>query len=439
MFLTLLLITFGLAISQECLLTLHSNPLSSYGLSIPFLKSSNCSSDIYAEAIILEPITREYLLYNPIITNNTSKVVPQPFPKLQKNNIIISIWFFSDSPFILSTSSSLCFSLPNVSFAYCNTEKFYSYIESGIVPVKSYCPSIRDFPMQLHTQMRKFNETNYIFNNYINRALNCSSLTGINIITNLSEYSIILNQIQAIEYGAVDWTFFPDITNIKEANFLRTGLGQNTNNYSYSEELFIFCNGSNKSNVLFLYNNYQELYMYTSPDPIANNLLNYLAYIYVKNWENECMNITAHNYSIEVYYNNEGVIDRNNIKSLFIGESNDNNNTNENSNNNYSYIVYLLLFAFGFIFTLIFLWNIYKRNPRVQHQDEKIEVVDDEEPRTDEIEDYTAEIVSFYMDKFLNISLDFENHKKEIEKDRLKSREQLAIKLSTRKNSTLYS
>ena len=273
----------------------------------------------------------------------------------------------------------------------------------------------------------------YIFNNYVNKALNCPSLIAFNIQTGRQVNSMILNQIQAIQYGSGTSTYISK--SIQEMNFWRLGLGQNIN---VNTDQFIFCNESDNKNALFLYNNYEKLYYYNSPEPtVATNLVNYLAYLYVKNWNNVCINATTRNiYAITVYYNNQGIVSGNNINDLFNKINNNNTGANYDVGNYSQTTIYLLtmcIVIFAIILSLIsciYMYKILRGSPVIQ----PTKVISSEKGTSTEQSETIVNIdesVVFYT----NMYKEAEKHKLQIEEDRKRSQEQLANKLSNRRNT----
>ena len=449
-----------------CVLTIPDNPLTAIGLATPYILSSNCSvlnmsTTVFSEVIIINTNTREYSIYNPLIVNNISQLENTPVIPILPRKYIIGIWFTSEQPFTLLTKFNLCENMVNTNFAYCNIGVFYNYVISLNVFIKSICPSIRDYPMQLLLGNRVMDsyivnnnslitQTNslsnnisyiventstndYIFNNYVNKALNCPSLIAFNIQTGRQVNSMILNQIQAIQYGSGTSTYISK--SIQEMNFWRLGLGQNIN---VNTDQFIFCNESDNKNALFLYNNYEKLYYYNSPEPtVATNLVNYLAYLYVKNWNNVCINATTRNiYAITVYYNNQGIVSGNNINDLFNKINNNNTGANYDVGNYSQTTIYLLtmcIVIFAIILSLIsciYMYKILRGSPVIQ----PTKVISSEKGTSTEQSETIVNIdesVVFYT----NMYKEAEKHKLQIEEDRKRSQEQLANKLSNRRNT----
>lgn len=469
--LILILICSLFNITCQCTLKLPNNVLTITGLSTPFILSKDCSvlnveSTIFSEAVIVDIDTREFYIYYPTIVNRVSQVLNTTSILTLPQNHVIGIWFSSKQVFNLTTTLSVCKSYTSTNFAYCNIDNFYAVANTIKLPTNT-CLTIRDYPARLfkgNFAMTKYfittslkitkdvsrsmstientNSNDFILNYFILPALDCDPIFGKNLIDNSTSFSMILNQIKASQTGVETIsTFIPDQLDIGKNNFWRVGLNQSLNNISSKDEQTLFCNKIYENIPLFMYNNYDKLDTFNSPvSSTATNLVNYLAYTYITNWNEYCVNLTSATNIIQVYYNDEGVVNGNNILSLYTREE--------------TTVWYTVSIIFGVIAGCLLIticctiyYDIKGRKNIIEEQDlldEEImilqetinECVEDISNRERKIRD-TVEKYMLGMSslEYLNHLTEFERVEGELKKNKEKTKEKIKSRLESKKCS----
>jgi hypothetical protein len=136
-----------LSSSQSCKLIVPTNPLTSEGLSTPFILKSGCNQankeeSVFAEAVIINQKTGKLSIYPPLIINEGTLPLIPPMKINLTNDEIVGIWFGSNKNLEMvdngkgSLNQGSCISgVGNDSFgqvAACNAIQFFE-IANGLV------------------------------------------------------------------------------------------------------------------------------------------------------------------------------------------------------------------------------------------------------------------------------------------------------------------
>ena len=361
MIIFILLNIFLVSLAQtECGIYLPNQFLSQIGLATPFIlqtsKSSNieCSitnpkTTVFVEALILDIETKLITVYNPLIVNDISQVEINPeIPTFSKNSIV-SLWF---------SSNSLSFSFINIYptcvdgtidskfkyFAYCNTDLFFSTVlklNVNIIELKKNCPSIRSFSfineyqsyktlssylitdklkvaqnlqknrniLNTITVIENTNDGNKLLVDYVHQALSCNTFKVLDNIENVLKPSLALNELQA--YLRNDTAYVMELNPMilsdnNKLKLYRLGVNQPID---YPIIFSNYCVSLAEETKMFMYNNYDILSVYKSPDQyVASNLLTYMAIRFINAWEK--LNCSFHSKKtppIKINYDDNGI------------------------------------------------------------------------------------------------------------------------------------
>jgi hypothetical protein len=361
MIIFILLNIFLVSLAQtECGIYLPNQFLSPIGLATPFIlqtsKSSNieCSitnpkTTVFVEALILDLETRLITVYHPLIVNDISQVEINPeIPTFSKNSIV-SLWF---------SSNSLSFSFINIYptcvdgnidskfkyFAYCNTDLFFSTVlklNVNIIELKKNCPSIRSFSfineyqsyktlssylitdklkvaqnlqknrniLNTITVIENTNDGNKLLVDYVHQALSCNTFKVLDNVENVVKPSLALNELQASLRNDSAYVMELNPMILSDNNKLklyRLGVNQPID---YPIIFSNYCVSLLEESKMFMYNNYDILSVYKSPDPyIASNLLTYMAIRFVNAWEKlNCLFHSKKTSPIKINYDDNGI------------------------------------------------------------------------------------------------------------------------------------
>jgi hypothetical protein len=136
----ILFILFKIISQQQCELIIPTNPLTSKGLSTPYIlkncDQTNQDFSVFAEAVIYNNFTQELSVYSPLIINSGTSPLIDPVVPLLKDGDIVGIWIGSNNNIKLSTKNSLCIdgslNSPFGQVLACNSENFFSIVNIAI-------------------------------------------------------------------------------------------------------------------------------------------------------------------------------------------------------------------------------------------------------------------------------------------------------------------
>lgn len=375
LFISLLYLFISNVLSETCSLITPSFPLTVTGLEDPFIllpqdNSSNCSIfskdySIVIEIVILDLTNYQFYIYNPTIIDNSVNEYIKTTKFSISDNYIIGIWIMSDKiSFILDTFTEECITI-NDKFAHCNTKVFFETVNNLIsankiiLPVlEPHCLTTRSFPFLYQYQelgitskyiisnkQRLFNNTpsqieifdvtkiidNYsnskLLTDFLNIALKCVSLTGIDLIDMTTrKSSLALNEIQASMQR--NQAFIPSghpsvlvdgKPNLEKLNKYRSGFNQPVLSTLNIEDTKDYCNNIYDETGLYLFMNYKSLSNFKSPNmDISINLIDYMAERFVYTWNLfNCSVLTNKDIPFNVMKNENGIIISNNILEVY--------------------------------------------------------------------------------------------------------------------------
>ena len=170
---------FKFANSQICGLTVPQDPLTSKGLSTPYILSSldpanPCSvlipaSSVFVEVTILDIDTGNLFVYYPLVVDNALQIAAPPIVPVLPKNSIVGIWFGANGESVTLMNAAGTNSLTKGNcvngitgsifgqYAYCNAPQFFSkantLIKSGLLKIPPIgntiynvqCPTTRHF------------------------------------------------------------------------------------------------------------------------------------------------------------------------------------------------------------------------------------------------------------------------------------------------------
>ena len=253
---------FVFVYAQDCTLIVPEDPLSSVGLSTPYVYKNCNQSDInqasFIEAVILNKNTGNLRIYTPLIINeNTTPLLPILSPNISSDDIV-GIWFGSNANTLTLTSNGISLivgqCINGISYpvnifgqvAACNAIEFFKVsrylIKSGVLTIPSNgvglngnpCYTTRSFQivdqdqsdnvnskyLVLGNRLAQYSVTNQniinvnnngtnatilsnasdngLLNNYVLPALNCTSYTALDIVSNQYRSAQALNELYAM-------------------------------------------------------------------------------------------------------------------------------------------------------------------------------------------------------------------------------------------------
>ena len=343
----------------DCGIYLPNQFLSPIGLSTPFILKNikqdiecsvtNPKTTIFVEALIFDPETKLITVYHPLIVNDVLQIEINPEIPTFSQNSIVSLWF---------SSNSLSFSFINVYqscvdgkmdskfkyFAYCNADLFFSTVSKlniNIIELKQNCPSIRSFSfineyqsyktlssylitdklkvaqnlqknrniLNTITVIENTNDGNKLLVDYVHQALSCNTFKVLDNVENVLKTSLALNELQASLRNDSAYVMELNPMILSDNNKLklyRLGVNQPID---YPIIFSNYCISLEEETKMFMYNNYDILSVYKTPDPyIASNLLTYMAIRFVNAWEK--LNCSFHSKitcPIKINYDNNGI------------------------------------------------------------------------------------------------------------------------------------
>lgn len=375
LFISLLYLFISNVLSETCKLITPSFPLSITGLENPFIllpqdNLSVCSVftkeySIVIEIVILDLTNYQFYTYNPIIIDKSINEYIKATKFSISDKYIIGIWIMSDKvSFILDTFTPECITV-NDNFAHCNAKVFFKTVNTLIssnklmFPVlEPRCLTTRSFPFLYQynelgitskyiisnkyrflnntpSQIEMFDITkivdNYsnskLLNDFLNIALKCVSLKGIDIIDMTTRKgSLALNEIQASiqQNTAFIPSGHPSVLvngepNLEKLNNYRIGFNQPTLSILESEDTKEYCDNIHIETGLYLFTNYNSLDNFISPDMnISINLIDYMAGRFVYTWNLlNCSVLTNKDIPFSVMKNENGLIISNNILEVY--------------------------------------------------------------------------------------------------------------------------
>jgi hypothetical protein len=413
-FILLILKNIFLSHATECGIYLPNQFLSPTGLSTPFILKTiasniecsitNPKTTVFVEALILDPETKLITVYHPLIVNDVLQVEINPeIPTFSKNSIV-SLWF---------SSNSLSFSFINIYptcvdgtmdskfkyFSYCNAVLFFSTVSKlniNIIELKQNCPSIRSFSfineyqsyktlssylitdtlkvaqnlqknrniLNTITVIENTNDGNKLLVDYVHQALSCNTFKVLSNTENVLKSSLALNELQASlrKDNAYIMELNPMISsNDNKLKLYRLGVNQPID---YPIVFSNYCISLAEESKMFMFNNYDILSVYKTPDPyIASNLLTYMGIRFINAWEKlNCSFHSKRTCPIKINYDNNGIgistiININNtvIKTNRTEEE-------EKKENEIEIILGVILIILTIFFCLSIYWLVNKHN-----------------------------------------------------------------------------
>lgn len=396
---------------EYCSVIVPNNPLTEIGLSTPYILKSfknsslNCNignNSIFIEAVILDLNNGNYEVYNPIIIDEyivDYKVIKPIIPE----NSIIGIWFSSNNLKFRLTGSTDSYNIINSvidgncidgienspfgNFAYCNAYYFFlkanSLVNKNIInikPLKNNCLTTRSYAFipryeississysyiildnntliqneifnitNNYKKIININSNNRLLNDFINPSTNCiinnfKNCLAFNEI--YSSYTINENNQALIPYNHPNVLVNGKI-NLEKLNYYRIGFNQKTINTVDNYENVNFCNNIYNDALNYMYENYDYLNNFSSPDyKIATNLLNYICNRFIETWKIlDCENLTNNKCPIIIEKDYQNITISNNILYL----------KNLKKSNNFLYIIFPIIITIIVIILLIIL------------------------------------------------------------------------------------
>lgn len=394
-------------------------------------KTDDCSvlkqrSTVFIEIVIFDIVSSTFYIYNPLVVNDLGQIKNIIKTDQLPVHNVVGIWFGSnDVTFkLLDSNNSLhfgdCVDGYNNSvfgnFAYCNAKIFFETVDKYKFYIPDIGKTINDFDC-LTTRSFEFNQQYHIssvvssyiiyqdqkvaiksFNNlsifepplyviinksngrilnsYISIATRCNTFIGYDFIDQYNrKSSIVLNELQGSldkqqifipsTHPSVMMNGYPDLNKL---NLYRIGLNQPVVTGIHINDSIIYCNGIYNKTPVFLYNHYDLLTNYNTPDDtLGNNLINVMISRFLSSWNTyDCGNILKVPFPIKYEKDYNNVIVSNNI----MNKSKDYNTENNTVFN--SYIIGLIVVSILVI--IICMFTVRERIKRTKSKNQVIEL-----------------------------------------------------------------